>query len=54
MAQLNSYVNFCTYYKDLKVIDERLSNLEYNIDQITKNLVELLSNKTTNYREENK
>lgn len=43
MAQITNYVDFGTYYQDLKIIDERLCNLEHNIDQITKNLVELLN-----------
>lgn len=36
------YVNFKTYYSDLKVIDERLSNLEHIIDLLTKKQVEEL------------
>lgn len=43
MAQLTNYVDFGTYYQDLNIIDERLSNLEHAIDNITKNIVELLN-----------
>lgn len=43
MAQLNAYVDFGTYYQDMKYIDERLTNLEHTIERITKNIVELLN-----------
>lgn len=39
---ITNYIDRATYFSDLKVIDERLSNLEHNIDRITKNLIELL------------
>ncbi len=52
MNNLTNYVDFSTYYQDLNIIDEKLSNLEHNVEQITKNLVELLSTKATNYKEE--
>ena len=42
MAQLTNYVDQNSYFHDMKIIDERLSNLEHNIDRITKNLIELL------------
>lgn len=38
------YVNFKTYYSDLKVIDDRLSNLEHIIGLLTKKEVEKLTN----------
>lgn len=43
MVQINNYVDFRTYYQDMKTIDERLTKLEHAIDNITKNIVELLN-----------
>ena len=43
MAQLNAYVDFGTYYQDMKYIDERLTNLEHTLDSLTKDVIELLT-----------
>lgn len=40
---ITNYIDRVAYFSDLKIIDERLTNLEHNIDQITKNIVELLN-----------
>lgn len=37
------YVSYKTYYSDLKVIDERLTNLERIIELLTKKEVERLN-----------
>ena len=37
------YVNFGTYYQDMKTIDDRLTNLEHILDSLTKDVVEILT-----------
>lgn len=38
-----NYIDKNAYFTDMKIIDERLNNLEHTVDQITKNIVELLN-----------
>jgi len=39
---LTNYIDKNSYFQDMRAIDERLTNLEHTVDNITKNLVELL------------
>ena len=41
---LNNYVSQNTYFADMKIIDERLTNIEHILDGLTKDKVESLNN----------
>ena len=51
---LTNYIDKNSYFQDMHIIDERLKRLEHTVDNITKNLVELLNIKVTNYKGDNR
>lgn len=41
---LNNYVSQNSYFQDMKIVDERLTNIEHVLDVLTKDKVESLNN----------
>ena len=47
---ITNYIDRTAYFADMKTIDDRLTNLEHTLDNLTKDVIELL----TIYKEINK